>query len=85
MIQPMPRHLFLSIALLCTAANFPAEALPAQRCEERAANCIGTCNNPGGGTNENRCMSRCDRRVMSCLVHADEAWSRLEVTITHSR
>ena len=68
----MARHLFFAITLIGAGVllNSPAEAVTAARCEDQAANCIGRCANPGGGTNNNKCMSYCDRRVMRCLVRA---------------
>ena len=73
----MARHLFFAITLIGTGVllNSPAEAsvTDAARCEDQAANCVGRCANPGGGTNENKCMSYCDRRVTRCLVRAHGA------------
>ena len=66
----MARHLFFAITLIGTGVllNSPAEAVTASRCEDQAAQCVGRCANPGGGTNDNRCMNRCTRQVNSCLV-----------------
>ncbi len=69
----MARHLFFAITIIGTGVllNSPAEAVTdAARCENQAANCMGGCANPGAGTNDNKCMSYCDRRVMRCLVRA---------------
>jgi hypothetical protein len=45
--------------------NSPAEAVPdAARCEDPAANCLGRCVNPSGGTGQNKCLSYCDRQEM---------------------
>jgi hypothetical protein len=72
----MARHLFFAITLI-GILNSPAEAVTdAARCEDQAANCVGRCANPGGGTNENKCMSYCDRRVARCLVRAHGAARR---------
>jgi len=75
----MARQLFLAIALVGTGVllNTSAGATIAYRCEDRAANCVGRCANPGGGTNDNKCMSRCDKRVIKCLVRAHNAYPRL--------
>ena len=69
----MARHLFFAITLMGIGAllNSPAEAVnDAPRCENNAANCIGRCANPGGGTNDNKCIRYCDRQVISCLIRA---------------
>jgi hypothetical protein len=68
----MERHLFLAIALI-GFLNTPAGATTPDRCESNAANCVGRCANRSGGTNDNRCMNACDRRVTSCLVRAHGA------------
>jgi hypothetical protein len=52
----MARHLFFAITLIGIGVllNSPAEAVTdAAQCEDQAANCVGRCANPGGGTNEN--------------------------------
>jgi hypothetical protein len=66
----MARHLFFAIALIGTGVllNSSAEAVSAARCEDQAANCVGRCANPGGGTNQNKCMRTCDRQVTRCLI-----------------
>ena len=72
----MARHLFFAITLIGTGVllNSPAEAvIDAARCEDQAANCVGRCANPGGGTNDNKCMTYCDRQVTRCLVRAHDA------------
>jgi hypothetical protein len=71
----MARHLFFTIALIGTGVllNSPTEAVTAARCEDQAANCVGTCANPAGGANRSKCMSYCDRRVISCLIRAHAA------------
>jgi hypothetical protein len=68
----MARHLFFAITLVGFGVllNSPAEAVTAERCEDQAANCVGRCANPGGGTNDNKCMNYCDRRVTRCLIRA---------------
>jgi len=68
----MARHLFFAIILIGFGVllNSPAEAVTAERCEDQAANCVGRCANPGGGTNDNKCMNTCDRRVTRCLIRA---------------
>jgi hypothetical protein len=72
----MARHLFFAITLI-VLLNSPAEAvLDAARCEDQTANCVGTCANPGGGTNENKCMRYCDLRVTRCLIRAHDAARR---------
>ncbi len=74
----MVRHLFFAITLMGTGVllNSPAEAVTAARCEDQAANCMGRCANPGGGTNNNKCMSHCDRQVSRCLIRAHDAERR---------
>ena len=74
----MTRHLFLAIALAGTAVllNASAEATSQLRCEDRAANCVGSCANYTAGAGDfrgrqNKCMAACDRRVISCLVRAN--------------
>jgi hypothetical protein len=54
----MARHLSFAITLVGTGAllNSPAEAVTAARCQDQSANCIGRCDNPGGGVNNNKCM-----------------------------
>jgi hypothetical protein len=72
----MARHLFFAITLIGIGVllNSRAEAvLDAAQCEDQVANCVGGCSNPGGGTNENKCMSYCDRRVNRCLIRAQMA------------
>jgi hypothetical protein len=71
----MARQLFFAITLLCIGVlNSPVKAvLDAARCEDQAANCVGRCANPGGGTNDNKCMNHCDRQVTRCLVRAHGA------------
>jgi hypothetical protein len=74
----MARHLFFAITLIGTGVllNSPAAAVSAARCEDQAANCRGGCANPGGGTNNNKCMSYCDRQVTRCLIRAHDAERR---------
>jgi hypothetical protein len=67
----MARHLFFAIALIGTGVllNSPVRAVTdAAQCEDRAANCVGRCANPGGGTNDNKCMRSCDRQVTRCMT-----------------
>jgi hypothetical protein len=55
--------------------NPPVRVVPdAPRCENNAANCVGRCANPVGGTFVSKCMSACDRRVNKCLVRAHETY-----------
>ena len=75
----MARHLLFAITFigLGMLLNSPAEAvIDAARCEDQAANCVGRCNNPGGGTFGNKCMSYCDRQVTRCLIRAHDAPQR---------
>jgi hypothetical protein len=75
----MARHLFFAITVLGIGVllNSPAEALPdAARCEDQAANCLGRCVNPSGGTGQNKCLSYCDRQVTRCLIRAHGAARR---------
>jgi hypothetical protein len=72
----MARHIFLAITLIGIGGllNSPAKAvLDAARCEDQAANCLGRCANPSGGTGHNRCLSYCDRQVNKCLIRAHGA------------
>ena len=69
----MARHLLFAIALagIGVLLNSPAGAVAdAAQCEDQASNCVGRCANPGGGTNQNKCMWYCDRRVTRCLIGA---------------
>jgi hypothetical protein len=76
----MPRHLLFAITLLGVGGvflNLPAKAdIRAALCENQAANCVGRCANPGGGSNSNRCMGHCDRQVKACLIRVHDADSR---------
>ncbi len=75
----MARHLFFAITLIGIGVllNSPADAVPdAARCEDQAANCVGRCTNPGGGTNDSKCMNYCDRQVIRCLIRAHGATRR---------
>jgi hypothetical protein len=72
----MARHLYFAIALIGIGVllNSPSEAVTnGPQCEDQAANCVGRCANPGGGTNDNKCMNSCDRRVTRCLIRAHGA------------
>ena len=72
----MARHLLFAITLIGIGMllNSRAEAVTdAPRCENTAANCIGRCVNPGGGTNDNKCMIKCDGQGTKCLIRAHEA------------
>jgi hypothetical protein len=70
-----PRILLATITLVGVwfLLNAPAGAVSAVRCEDQFSNCVGRCANPGGGTNDNRCMNRCNRHVNYCLVRAHGA------------
>jgi hypothetical protein len=73
----MARHIFFAITLIGVGSllSAPAEAVSAARCEDHFSNCVGRCANPGGGTNDNRCMNHCTRQVNICLVRSyGEAW-----------
>lgn len=75
----MARQLFFAITLMGIGVflNSPARAvLDAARCEDNAANCVGRCANRGAGTNHNKCMLYCDRRVTRCLIRAHDATLR---------
>jgi hypothetical protein len=72
----MARHLFFAITLIGVGGllNSPAAAVKdAAQCENQAANCVGRCANRGGGTNDNKCMDRCDRQVAACMTRAYDA------------
>jgi hypothetical protein len=73
----MAQHLLFAITLIGFGALFspPAVAVSAVRCEDHFSNCVGRCANPGGGTNDNRCMNRCTQRVNICLIRSHgEVW-----------
>jgi hypothetical protein len=75
----MSRTLFVAITLIGIGVllNSPAKAvMEASRCEDQAANCVGRCANPGGGTNQNKCMLYCDRQVTKCLIRVHDAVRR---------
>jgi hypothetical protein len=75
----MARHLLFAITLMGVGAflTSPAKAVPdAAHCENTNSNCIGRCANPGGGTNDSKCMRSCDRHVISCLVRANSSPGR---------
>ena len=76
----MTRHLFFAISPHRHGSAFQlsgrSQFLQLIRCEDRAANCVGTCANQGGGVNDNKCMRNCDLRVTTCLIRADEHWHR---------
>jgi hypothetical protein len=75
----MAQRLFFAITVIVAGVllNSSAEAvMNAARCEDQAANCVGRCTNPDGGTGQNKCMSHCDRQVTSCLIRADGAVRR---------
>ncbi len=68
----MARHLFFAITLIGTGVlNSPAEAVTAAQCEDQAANCVGTCANPMGGANQDKCMRYCDKQVTKCMIRAN--------------
>jgi hypothetical protein len=72
----MARYSFFAITLIGIGVllNLPAEAqTDAAQCEDHAANCVGRCANPGGGTNQNKCMWHCDRQVTRCLIRVHDA------------
>jgi hypothetical protein len=71
----MARHLFFAITLMGTGVllNSPAAAVTSAQCEDRAATCVGSCANPAGGANQNKCMFHCDRRVTRCMIRAYDA------------
>ncbi|OPY99531.1 hypothetical protein A5906_27935 [Bradyrhizobium sacchari] len=81
----MTRHLLYAITLMGTGMFLApsAEAVTAARCEDRGANCIGTCADYAGGAGDvrgrqNVCMRACDRQTTRCLIRAhaaDERWS----------
>jgi hypothetical protein len=74
----MARHLFFAITLIGIGVlllNSSAKA-NAWQCEDQAANCVGRCANPGGGTNDNKCMNRCDRQVIKCSIRVHDAARR---------
>jgi hypothetical protein len=75
----MARYFFFAITLIGIGVllSSSAEAFTnAARCEDQAANCVGRCLNPGGGTNDNKCMWYCDRRVTRCLISVHGAARR---------
>ena len=71
----MARQFFFAMALMGIGmlSHSPAEAsLAAAICENNASNCVGRCANPGGGTNDNKCMRYCDARVTKCLIRVHD-------------
>jgi len=82
----MTRQFIYAIILIGTGVFLAssAEAVTAARCEDRSANCIGTCANFTGGAgdfrgHQNKCMSSCDRQTTKCLIRANadvERWYR---------
>ena len=73
----MTRHLFFAITLIGTGMllNAQAQAVSALRCEDRAANCVGSCANVTGGAgdlrgHQNKCMRYCEQQVGRCLTRA---------------
>jgi hypothetical protein len=67
----MVRHVLFAITFIGIGVlNSSAWAITDARCEDQLANCVGFCNNPGGGVTDNKCMLRCDRRATSCSVRA---------------
>jgi hypothetical protein len=75
----MVRRLFFAIALMGIGGllNSSAHAATdAAHCENNAANCVGRCANPGGGTNDSKCMAHCDRQVARCLTRVHDAAGR---------
>ena len=71
----MARHLLFAITLISIGVfNSPVEAVTnAAGCENQTSNCVGRCLNPGGGTNNNKCMMYCDRQVTRCLIRVHGA------------
>jgi hypothetical protein len=72
----MTRQLFLAITVIGTAVllNSAAEAVTAQQCEDRAANCLGRCADRTGGAgdpggHQSKCVP-CDRRLARCIIRA---------------
>ena len=72
----MTRHLFFAMTLIGTAVliNSPAQA-QVWRCEDRAANCLGTCTDRTGGAGDwkghpSKCL-RCDRQLIKCVNNAN--------------
>jgi hypothetical protein len=83
----MTRHLFYAITLIGTGmflASSAEAAGTAAQCEDRGANCIGTCADYTGGAGDvrgrqNVCMRACDRQTTRCQIRvhaADERWLR---------
>jgi hypothetical protein len=75
----MARQLFFAITLIGIGGllNSSVEAgTGSWQCEDQAANCVGRCANPSSGTNDNKCMWRCDRRVTACMIRVHESIRR---------
>ena len=73
----MTRQLFFAISLIGTAAllNCAAEAATGLQCEDRAANCLGTCADRTAGAgdlggHQSKCLLTCDRQVTRCYSRA---------------
>ena len=72
----MTRQLFFTITLIGTAVllNSAAEAVTAQQCEDKAANCLGSCADRAAGAGDwrgqrSKCLP-CDRRLNRCIIRA---------------
>jgi hypothetical protein len=73
----MTGQLFFAITLIGTAVllNSAAEAATGLQCEDRAANCLGTCADRTAGAGDlggrqSKCLLTCDRRVTRCYSRA---------------
>jgi hypothetical protein len=71
----MTRHIFFAITLIGTGLllNAQAQAVTPLRCEDRAANCVGSCADVTGGAGDlggrqNKCMRTCEQQVIKCLI-----------------
>ena len=72
----MARYLFVAVTLIGMAVfvDSPAGAMTdTPQCQDRAANCMGRCVNPGGGVNDNKCMRYCDVQVTRCMIRVHGA------------
>jgi hypothetical protein len=75
----MTRQRFFAITLMGIGVlvNSQAKAVTdGPHCENNAANCVGRCANPGGGTNNSKCMWSCDQHVTKCLIRWHDAARR---------
>jgi hypothetical protein len=78
----MTRRISIAIAVVGTTALFNSAAEASHfRCNNRAANCVGSCDTFTAGAGDfrgyqNKCIVACDRQATACLIRADMRWRR---------